>query len=70
MLEKRFHEELGYKYVTSYPIFKRDQNNIVMYQMLHATDHNDAPELMNRAYRQAVRNSQELAEQLLLLGDE
>ncbi len=70
MLETRFHEELGYKYVRSYPIFKRDQNNIVMYQMLHATDHNDAPELMNRAYRQAVRNSQELAEQLLLLGDE
>lgn len=70
ILEKRFREELGYKYVTSYPIFKRDQNNIVMYEMLHATDHDAAPELMNRAYRQAVRSSQKLAEQLLLLSNE
>jgi three-Cys-motif partner protein len=68
LLVQRFREELGYRHVTPYPIFKREQNNIVMYEMLHATDHNDAPELMNRAYRQAVRSSQKLAEQMLLLG--
>jgi len=68
LLVERFHTELGYKYVTPYPIYKRERNNIVMYQMLHATDHDDAPELMNRAYRQAVRNSQKLAEQLSLPG--
>ncbi len=70
VLVERFRVELGYKYVTPYPIYKREQNNIVMYEMLHATDHDAAPELMNRAYRQAVRNSQKLAEQLSLLGDE
>lgn len=64
MLEKRFELELGYKYVTAYPIFKQKKNNVVMYHMLHATDHEEAPELMNRAYRQAVRYSQKPAEQL------
>lgn len=64
MLVERFEEELGYKHVTAYPIYKRRGNNIVMYHMLHATDHDDAPELMNRAYRQAVRYSQKLAVQL------
>jgi three-Cys-motif partner protein len=61
---ERFEKELGYKYVTPYQIFKRERNNIVMYHMLHATDHDDAPELMNRAYRRAVRYSQKAAEQL------
>jgi three-Cys-motif partner protein len=70
LLVQRFREELGYKYVTPYQIFKREQNNIIMYEMLHATDHSAAPELMNRAYRQAVRSSQKLAEQLSLLGDD
>jgi three-Cys-motif partner protein len=69
LLVKRFREELKYKHVTPYPIYKRQQNNIVMYEMLHATDHDAAPELMNRAYRQAVRSTQKLAEQLSLLGD-
>jgi hypothetical protein len=40
-----------------------------MYHMLHATDHDEAPELMNRAYRQAVRYSHKLAEQLSLLKE-
>jgi three-Cys-motif partner protein len=65
-LTKRFRSELGYKYVTPYPIFMREENNIVMYQMVHATDHDVAPELMNRAYRQAVRTSQKVAIQLQL----
>jgi three-Cys-motif partner protein len=69
LLVERLGKELGYKHVTPYPIFKREKNNIVMYQMLHATDHDVAPELMNRAYRQAVRNSQKLAEQLSFLGE-
>jgi hypothetical protein len=67
VLVERFEKELGYKYVTPYQIFKRERNNIVMYHMLHATDHDEATELMNRAYRRAVRNSQKVAEQLPLL---
>jgi three-Cys-motif partner protein len=69
MLKQRFESELGYKYVTAYPIYKREKNDIVMYEMLHATNHDVAPELMNRAYRQAVRNSQKIAEQLKLLEE-
>jgi three-Cys-motif partner protein len=69
MLVDRFEKELGYKYVTPYSIYKREQNNIVMYQMMHATDHDAAPELMNRAYRQAVRQSQKVAEQLSFLQE-
>lgn len=42
---QRFREDLGYKYVTPYPIFKRENNDIVMYEMLHATDHDAAPSL-------------------------
>ena len=64
LLGERFKKELGYKHVTPYPIYRRERNNVVMYHMLHATDHDDAPELMNRAYRQAVRYSQKLAQQL------
>jgi len=67
MLVERFQKELDYKHVTPYQIFKRESNNIVMYHMLHSTDHDEAPELMNRAYRQAVRYSQKLAEQLSFL---
>jgi len=69
LLVDRFKNELAYKHVIAYPIYKREHNNIVMYHMLHATDHDDAPELMNRAYRQAVRYSQKLAEQLTLLRE-
>jgi three-Cys-motif partner protein len=68
-LVERFETELRYKHVMRYPIYKREKNNIVMYQMLHASDHDEAPELMNRAYRQAVRSSQKLAEQLSLLNE-
>jgi three-Cys-motif partner protein len=69
MLVERFEKELGYKHVTPYSIYKREQNNIVMYEMMHATDHDAAPELMNRAYRQAVRQSQKVAEQLSFLRE-
>jgi three-Cys-motif partner protein len=67
LLVDRMKTELGYRYVTPYPIYKREHNEIVMYDMIHATDHEEAPELMNRAYRQAVRSSQKAAEQMSLL---
>lgn len=70
MLQDRLRTEIGYRFVTAYPIFKREHNEIVMYEMLHATDHDAAPELMNRAYRQAVRSAQKLAEQMNLLQDQ
>lgn len=61
LLCKRFKEELGYRYVTPWPIYERNDGGRVMYHMIHATDHDEAPALMDRAYRKAVidKESQE-----------
>lgn len=53
---RRFHEELGYKHVRAYPIFAdKNLGSRIMYHMIHATDHDDAPELMTRAYNTALK---------------
>ena len=55
IFRKRFVDELGYKYVHSWPIYERESGDgRVMYYMIHATDHPEAPKLMHRAYKQAV----------------
>jgi three-Cys-motif partner protein len=51
----RFKNELGYLSVMSWPIFKRKNNETIMYYMIHATDHEDAPHLMYRAYHEAIK---------------
>ncbi len=38
----------------SWPIYERHGGGRVMYYMIHATDHPEAPNLMNRAYHKAV----------------
>ena len=51
----KFKKELGYRSVKPWPIYKRDAGEGgVMYYMIHATDHDEAPKLMYRAYRNAV----------------
>lgn len=51
----RFRNELGYKYVHPHPIYQRAKGGgQVMYYMIHATDHEEAPLLMRRAYNKAV----------------
>jgi three-Cys-motif partner protein len=55
LVRERFRTELGYKNVAAYPIFDKDKSNKVMYYMIHASDHEDAPALMVRAHRKAVR---------------
>ncbi|HET9742251.1 MAG TPA: three-Cys-motif partner protein TcmP [Terriglobales bacterium] len=52
---RRFRDDLGYKSVQPYPIFKRQNSGDVMYYMIHATDHADAPDLMARAYNTALQ---------------
>lgn len=54
MLCKRFKEELGYTYATPLPIYQKETGGAVMYWMIHAADHPDAPKLMARAYSRAV----------------
>jgi len=51
---ERMRTELGYQHVIPWSIFKRDTGGEIMYFMIHATDHPQAPELMSRAYRNTV----------------
>lgn len=51
----RFQAELGYRYAYAWPIYSRGEGSgAVMYHMLHATDHDEAPKIMARAYRTAT----------------
>jgi three-Cys-motif partner protein len=52
---ERFKSEFGYKHVQPFPIYERkDKGGRVMYYMIHASDHDDAMVLMNRAYEKAL----------------
>ena len=44
-MRQRFQNELGYKYTAAYPIFDKNWGNPVMYYMIHASDHDEAPAL-------------------------
>lgn len=55
MVRDRFLNELGYQYAFAWPIWEQEAaGGSVMYYMIHATDHDEAPKLMWRAYNQAV----------------
>jgi three-Cys-motif partner protein len=54
LVARRIRDELGYEHVTPWPIYGRDEGGRLMYHMIHATDHPDAPNLMRRAYNHAV----------------
>jgi three-Cys-motif partner protein len=60
----RFKNELNYKSVLPWPIFEREGGGRIMYYMIHATDHPDAPGLMSRAYDQALQPKEPLPEAL------
>ena len=65
VFRRRFKEELSYRSVKHWPIFERqDGGGALMYHMIHATDHPEAPSLMSRAYKKAVlpKDSQEQLE--------
>jgi three-Cys-motif partner protein len=50
----RIRRELGYASVLPWPIYERKGGDRIMYYMIHATDHPEAPKLMRRAYSRAV----------------
>jgi three-Cys-motif partner protein len=63
----RFKSEFKYKHVYPFPIYeKKDEGGRIMYYMIHASDHEEAPQLMNRAYGKAL-DIKETAKQLELL---
>jgi len=51
---QRLKNEFGYRSADPWPIFDKKNGRRVMYFMIHATDHPEAPYLMNRAYHKAV----------------
>ncbi len=62
----RFEKELGYRYVAGWPIYQRQrQRGKIMFFMIHASDHPEAPKQMNRAYRNIMK-PRESEEQMLL----
>jgi len=51
----RFKSEFKYKHVYPFPIYeKKDEGGRIMYYMIHASDHDEARVLMNRAYGKAL----------------
>jgi hypothetical protein len=63
----RFKDELGYAYVTPFPIFEKQDRGRIMYYMIHATDHPAAPKLMAHAYNTAVQPPEPESQLLLAL---
>ena len=51
---ERIKNELSYESVVPWPIRERQSSGPIMYYMIHATDHPEAPKLMHRAYHRAV----------------
>jgi hypothetical protein len=51
---RRFTSELNYRYSYGWPIMSRKNGGKTMYCMMHASDHDDAPKLMARAFRFAT----------------
>ncbi|WOH65448.1 three-Cys-motif partner protein TcmP [Bradyrhizobium sp. BWA-3-5] len=72
LFASRFRLELGYKHAHAWPIYDRESGaRRVMYHMIHASDHDEAPKLMSRAYRKANEPKEELADvQRELFGSE
>jgi three-Cys-motif partner protein len=65
----RFKSEFNYKHVNPFAIYERkDNGGRIMYYMIHASDHDHAPTLMNRAYGKAL-DIKETPEQLDFLKD-
>ena len=55
LLCERFKDELGYRFAYAWPIYDRGAKGTVMFHMVHATDHPEAPKIMGRAYRQVTK---------------
>jgi three-Cys-motif partner protein len=53
---ERLQHELGYRHTAAFPIYDRKKSNRIMYYMIHASDHPEAPALMVRAHQKAVRS--------------
>jgi three-Cys-motif partner protein len=63
LFASRFKGEFNYKHAHAWPIYDKEGGaRRVMYHMIHASDHDEAPKLMSRAYRKANEPKEDLAE--------
>lgn len=53
---KRFENELDYNYAHPWAIYEHRGGGRIMYFMIHASDHKEAPKQMRRAYCEVVRD--------------
>lgn len=53
---KRFETELDYHYAFPWAIYDKQGGGSIMYFMIHASDHKEAPKLMRRAYCEVVKS--------------
>lgn len=51
---ERFRRELGYRRALAWPIYSKAEGGRIHDHMIHASDHEEAPKLMYRAYHKAV----------------
>ncbi len=51
---ERFRNEFDYKHVNAFPIYLNKHSGRLLYYMIHASDHDEAPGLMSRAYGKAL----------------
>lgn len=66
----KFRNELGYRSVKPWPIYQRASGGgRTMYYMIHATDHEEAPKLMYRAYVRAVDPPEPMDQLEMFLDD-
>jgi len=69
VLRRRIENELGYEFVTYWPITESiDNGGQIAYFMIHATDHFDAPGLMRRAYERSINRTKPVEQAVLLEG--
>ena len=54
LFSDRIRNDFRYRYVNPWPIYEKADSRRIMYYMIHATDHDEAPNLMQRAYNKAV----------------
>lgn len=50
----RFASELGYRFVKPYPVYRTQDGVQATYYLIHASDHPEAPKLMDRAFRKIM----------------
>lgn len=50
LMRERFKHELGYEYVTAWPVFRSKSEDRMLYHLIHASTHPETNNLMRRAF--------------------